>query len=195
MAEVHIIGQIIEALDFREDRSIFVKWSLESGSCWEPIEGYTEGQTHLILGAEKQLPNYSIADYHDDQPAKVVCHPLSHPIDVHYVTRGLQGWPRLDIQVWGVDWMGKSNISAYGFASVPSKPGYHELTCYTWRPVGDFRRRFIDYLTGHRMHLLDPSDIVSNGLNRHVIQSQSMGTIRIGLTLVLKDFEEYGVDI
>lgn len=178
MAEVHIIGQLVEGLDF-DDRSLFAKWSLNAGSCWRALEGFTEGQTHLSLKSTIEPRS----------------HPWSHPIDVHYVTKGLQGWPRLEFQVWDVDWLGKCNISAYGFLSVPSSAGHHELTCHTWRPVGDFRRRLIDSITGYRMHLVDPSDILSNGLNRHVIQSQSMGTLRVSLTLVLKDFQEYGVDI
>lgn len=178
MAEVHLIGQIVEALDF-EDRSLFAKWSFNSGSCWKVLEGFSEGQTQLSLKAQPESNSHS----------------WSHPIDVHYLTKGLQGWPRLEFQVWGVDWLGKCNISAYGFMSIPTRPGLHELTCSTWRPVGDFRRRIIDYVTGYRMHLVDPSDIISNGLNRHVIQSMSMGTIKVELTVVLKDFDEYGVDI
>lgn len=177
MAEVHLIGQIVEASQF-EDKSLFAKWNINAGSCWKALEGFTEGQTQLSLR--------SAADNR---------HSWSHPIDVHYLTKGLQGWPRLEFQVWGVDWLGKCNISAYGFMSVPTRPGYHELTCSTWRPVGDFRRRIIDYVTGYRMHLVDPSDIISNGLNRHVIQSMSMGTIKVELTVVLKDFGQYGVDI
>lgn len=177
MAELHIIGQIIDAQDF-DDRSLFLKYTINAGSCWKILEGFTEGQTHLSTsGATGNLQSWS------------------HPIDVHYSTRGLQGWPRIEFQVWGVDWLGKCNISAYGFMSLPTRPGQHELTCSTWRPVGDFRRRLIDYITGYRMHLVDPSDVISNGLNRHIIQSMSMGTIRVNVCLVMKGFDKYGVDI
>ena len=178
MAEVHLIGQIVEATDFQE-RSLFAKWSFNSGSCWQVLEGFTEGQTHLSTITSSDETSHS----------------WSHPIDVHYVTHGLQGWPRLEFQLWGVDWLGKCNISAYGFMSIPLRPGTHELICHTWRPVGDFRRRIIDYLTGYRMHLVDPSDVISNGLNRHVIQSESMGTVRTKLSVILRGFEQYGVDL
>lgn len=177
MAEVHLIGQIIEATGF-EDKSLFTKWSISTGSCWRQLEGFSEGQTHLSTLIKDETS-----------------HAWNHPIDVHYVTRGLQGWPKFEFQIWGVDWLGKCNISAYGFMNIPTKPGFHQLTCSTWRPVGDFRRRLIDYVTGYRMHLVDPSDIVSNGLNRHVIQSMSMGSIKTELTVVSKEFEKYGVDL
>lgn len=179
MAEVHIIGHIASATDF-EDRFLFLKWSTNSGSYWKVLEGFIEGQTHLSK-REEGIDGTE--------------HSWSHPIDIHYVTSGLQGWPRFEFQVWGVDWLGKCNISAYGFMSIPTKPGYHEVTCSTWRPVGDFRRRIIDYVTGYRMHLVDPSDIISNGLNRQVIQSMSMGTIKVELTVVLRGFDKFGVDV
>lgn len=177
MAEVHLIGQIVEAADF-EDRSLFTRWTINTGPYWKVLEGFSEGQTQLSSSTETGTN-----------------HSWSHPVDVHFVTRGLQGWPRFEFQVWGVDWLGKCNISAYGFMSIPTRPGFHELECSTWRPVGDFRRRVIDYITGYRMHLVDPSDIISNGLNRHVIQSMSMGTIKAELTVVLRGFDKYGVDL
>lgn len=182
MAELHIIGEIAEATGF-DDQLLFAKWTLNAGPCWRALEGLTEGQTQLTSkwsGLEEEA-----------SPR----HPWSHPIDVHYATKGLQGWPRMEFQVWDVDWLGKCNISAYGFLSVPSRPGYHELECHTWRPVGDLRRRLIDYITGQRIHLINPSDIIGAGLHRHVIQSESMGTIRVKLTIVMKDFQEYGVDL
>lgn len=180
MAEVHLIGQIVEANDF-EDRSLFAKWSTSSGSCWKLLEGKTEGQTQLTT---------KVVDEEGKQR-----HSWSHPIDIHYFTKGLQGWPKLEFQVWGVDLFGKCNISAYSYLSVPSRPGLYRLTCSTWRPIGDLRRRLIDWITGYRMHLVDPSDVVGNGINRHAIHSQSMGTITVELTVILRGFEKYGVDI
>jgi len=201
MAEVHFIGNILEATDFSDESSLFARWTLNSGSCWRALEGYTQGQTQLATRSVKYKPS-SIDQASEGEEnlalrdeGKVICHSWSHPIDVHYITKGLQGWPKLEFQVWDVNWLGKCNICAYGFMNLPAKPGYHDMICSTWRPVGNLRRRFIDYLTGYRMHLVDPSDIVSNGLNRHLLQAISMGYIRVQLSVVLKDFEEHGVDI
>lgn len=188
MAEVHLIGQILKAEDF-DEKYLFTKWIINTGSCWTLLEGFSEGQTFLSTKSETSRVDY------EQNAGPVMEHCWSHPIDIHYQTKGLQGWPRLEFQVWGVDWLGKCNISAYGFMNVPTKPGLHHLTCSTWRPVGDFRRRFIDYITGYRMHLIDPSDIIGNGLNRHVIQAISMGRIQTELNVVLKGFDKYGVDI
>lgn len=186
MAEVHLIGQVIEASGF-DDKSLFAKWSLQTTANWTVLEGLREGQTHL----SDIFSDLSINQDEVNNNRYI----WSHPIDVHYVTKGLTGWPKFEFQVWGVDWMGKANISSYGFLNVPMLPGYHKLTCYTWRPVGDIRRRIVDYITGYRMHLADPSDPIINGLQRHAIQAQSMGTISIELNVVLKDFDKYGLDL
>lgn len=188
MAEVHLIGHLLEASGF-DDKSLFAKWSLKTASNWTVLEGLKEGQTHL---------SNAFADSTQDSGQDGLdCnrHIWSHPIDVHYVTKGLSGWPKFEFQIWTVDWMGKANISSYGYLSIPMHPGYHELTCYTWRPVGDIRRRIVDYMTGYRMHLVDPSDPIINGFQRHAIQAQSMGTITVELNLVFKDFDNYGLDI
>lgn len=187
MAELHIIGEIIGAEGFSE-QSLFAKWKLNAGSSWRPLEGFTEGQTQL---SARKIRVQDEAEFQISQSH----HLWSHPIDVHYATKGLQGWPRLELQVWGVDWLGKCNISAYGFMSVPARAGHHQLQCHTWRPVGDFRRRTLDYVTNHRIHLIDPSEVIGAGLNRHIIQADSMGSVRAALTIIMKDFQEFGVDL
>ena len=36
----------------------------------------------------------------------------SHPIDVHYTLKGIDGWPRLKLEVWGVDSFGRNELGA-----------------------------------------------------------------------------------
>lgn len=105
------------------------------------------------------------------------------------------GWPRLELQIWGVDWLGKANISGYGFMNIPAQPGPHRLECSTWMPVGNFRQRIMNYITGQRMHLVDQTDIVSRGLGRQNILAQSVGNVHVELCIILRDFEKYGIEI
>ena len=85
----------------------------------------------------------------------------NHPIDVHYFTKALQGWPRIVLQVHSMDSAGIRELGTvqpirlclgytltkpvrviramsvgYSFAFVPATPGYHEVECALWRPVG-----------------------------------------------------------
>lgn len=191
MAEIHLIGQILEAADF-EETGLFLKYQIVAGAGWQAIEGLADGQTQLADGVSQVR---RAAGEEGAPTTTTAIHSWSHPIDIHYATQSLQGWPRFEFQLWGVDWLGKCNISAYGFLNIPTRPGLHQLECFTWRPVGDFRRRLVDYLTGYRLHLVEASDTVGNGLNRHVIQAASMGSVRVELNVVLKDFDRYGIDL
>ncbi len=34
----------------------------------------------------------------------------AHPIDVHYSTKGIQGWPKIKLQVWHQDMFGRNEL-------------------------------------------------------------------------------------
>ena len=68
-----------------------------AGSSFELLEGATEGQTQC----DHPLPGELTA--------------WAHPVDVHYTCRGLSGWPKLHVQVWGQDGFGRVGIQGYGF--------------------------------------------------------------------------------
>lgn len=59
----------------------------------------------------------------------------SHPIDVHYITTSLSGWPSLLVEVWAQDSGGRNEIAGYGMAHLPSAPGRYEMDVPLWRPV------------------------------------------------------------
>ncbi|XP_035222690.1 B9 domain-containing protein 2-like [Stegodyphus dumicola] len=72
MCEVHIIGQITGASEFKQNK-LFCKWGIHTGTNWKVIEGFKEGQTQM----DNPLDNET-------------CY-WSHPVDVHYATKGIQG--------------------------------------------------------------------------------------------------------
>lgn len=78
MAEVHVIGQILGGSGFPES-SLFCKWKVQMGSAWRVLEGDTEGQTQV------------------DEPTDGPMAHWSHPIDIHFGTKGLQGKTRQDM--------------------------------------------------------------------------------------------------
>ena len=47
----------------------------------------------------------------------------SHPIDIHFASASIQGWPRLVLQVWELDEYGRSILSGYGFVHMPTDAG------------------------------------------------------------------------
>ncbi|KAG7275388.1 hypothetical protein CRUP_021586 [Coryphaenoides rupestris] len=117
MAELHVIGQIVGASGFPRS-SLFCKWGVHAGGAWRLLSGLKEGQTQV------DFPQTGDTAY------------WSHPIDLHYATKGLQGWPKLHLQVWHQDSFGRCQLYGYGYCHVPSSPGHHRLRCATWRPWG-----------------------------------------------------------
>ena len=67
---------------------------------------------------------------------------LAHPIDMHYSVKGIDGWPRLRLEVYGVDIYGRVELAGYGCCIVPTSAGTHELRCATWKPCGSLREQF-----------------------------------------------------
>ena len=110
MAEVHLIGELVGASDFQED-SLFCKWSVVTGGSWKVLQGLREGQTHV------DGPSYG-----DGSQPK-----WGHPIDLHLATKGLQGWPKLHLQVFYQDSFGRNQLLSYGFSHIPTSPGIHKF--------------------------------------------------------------------
>ncbi|CAI6343864.1 unnamed protein product [Macrosiphum euphorbiae] len=119
MAELFIIGQLCSAEQF-PSKSLFCKWSVHAGTNWKIISGHKEGQTQV------DSPSYDSRTW------------WCHPIDIHFASKGIQGWPKFHVQVYHYDNYGRSEIYGYGFCYVPTTPGTHTVDCHTWRPIGQY---------------------------------------------------------
>lgn len=85
-----------------------------------------------------------------------------HPLEVHYSTSSIQGWPQVSLQVWRQDKYGRAQVGAsaaavythaalltaplllsvgYGCTRMPVVPGMHELEVVTWAPEGSWMER------------------------------------------------------
>ncbi|XP_058678883.1 B9 domain-containing protein 2-like [Ammospiza caudacuta] len=171
MAELHLFGQIEGGSGFSE-RRLFCKWGLHAGAAWTLLAGVGAGQTQL-----------------DDPQVDDVAH-WGHPLDVHLATRGLQGWPKLLLEVWHVDTWGRRGLAGYGVCHVPSAPGCHRVTCVTWRPRGTRRQRLLG--TGGP-ELRVPEVAVSGAGDRFRLRTESAGTVTLTLAVVARNMARYGV--
>uniref|UniRef100_A0AAA9TK14 B9 domain-containing protein 2 n=2 Tax=Bos taurus TaxID=9913 RepID=A0AAA9TK14_BOVIN len=174
MAEVHVIGQIMGATGFSES-SLLCKWGVHTGAAWKLLSGVREGQTQV------DTPQIGDMAY------------WSHPIDLHFATKGLQGWPRLHLQVWSQDSFGRCQLAGYGFCHVPSSPGTHQLDCPTWRPLGSWREQLARAFVGGGPQLLH-GDAIYSGADRYRLHTTSGGTVHLELSLLLRHFDRYGVE-
>lgn len=80
MAELHIVATLEGASQFPKPE-LTCKWAIIAGDDWKLLEGQESGQTQVDLPAEDS--EYTV---------------WSHPIDVHYSTKSIEGWPKLQLQ-------------------------------------------------------------------------------------------------
>uniref|UniRef100_A0A182XCT8 B9 domain-containing protein 2 n=1 Tax=Anopheles quadriannulatus TaxID=34691 RepID=A0A182XCT8_ANOQN len=176
MAELHIIGELQTALDF-EEPNLFCRWSIQYGSHWKAVEGHTEGQSCCSTARIEQRSEFGT------------------PIDLHLVTRGLQGWPRLHVEVYAVNALQQYWPVGYGFAFVPASPGQHRVRIATWKVssarVADTVRE--KFHTGG--FSLAKSDIAFSGIERYKLLTRTAGTVELELMLIFKNFAEYGINV
>ncbi|KAL1516569.1 hypothetical protein ABEB36_000469 [Hypothenemus hampei] len=174
MAEVHIIGEIKEAKAFSK-QELFCKWYLHIGNNWRVIEGKREGDTQVA-----------------SSPFIDTCH-WSYPIDLHLATSGIQGWPKIYLEVYHLDWLGRAHLFGYGLVTIPTSPGRHTLDCYTWRPLGTLRDRIFQFFLGGGLQIKYP-DLIFSPENRYRLSTEAMGVVTLELELILRNFNNYGVE-
>eukprot|EP00035_Acanthoeca_spectabilis_P020457 m.433016 g.433016 ORF g.433016 m.433016 type:complete len:179 (+) comp17518_c0_seq1:220-756(+) len=174
MAQLHVIGELVGGKDF-PSCDLFCKFGLVTGPDWRLLEGHESGQTQV------------------DHPTMSNMAQWSHPIDVHYATKGVQGWPKIHLEVWHHDTFGRSEIYGYGFCHVPTTPGMHTVDVATWRPVGNVFQQAQSYFVGGGLQLRAP-ELVYTGVDRPRLQTEAMGTVVLELGVITHNFENYGVE-
>ncbi|XP_066599531.1 B9 domain-containing protein 2 [Prorops nasuta] len=175
MAELHIIGQIASARNFKHS-SLSCKWSFHAGNAWKVISGSEEGQTQESCDLYKNIPVWD------------------HPIDIHYTTHSLQNSPKLLLQIFSRDNYGRLLFHAYGVCSIPLSPGYHSVKCHTWKPIGNWKDRLQDKFLGMTLQLKSPSVLV-NTLDRFELLTESMGMVNIEIHIISRSFDKFGCQL
>ncbi|TPX35598.1 hypothetical protein SeLEV6574_g08175 [Synchytrium endobioticum] len=147
-----------------------------AGEGWRLLEGDESGQTHVDIPADRKNTVWS------------------HPIDVHYATKTVQGWPKLHFQVFYQDPAGLNQLYGYGFIHVPTSPGVHEVEVQTWRPLGTLSEQIWSYFTGCSTHLKN-LHVVYTPTDRFRLSTATMGKVHLELGVILRNFETYGVSL
>mmetsp|Transcript_16898 Transcript_16898/g.38020 ORF Transcript_16898/g.38020 Transcript_16898/m.38020 type:complete len:276 (-) Transcript_16898:472-1299(-) len=110
--EVHFIGEIVGGSAFFDGKrtvGLSCQWSVSSeSSAWTHLEGETSGRSQ-----------YASA-FRDDGVV-----PWNHPLDVHFTTAAVQGWPRLSFKIWKLDRYDRASLAGYGWCHLPTCAGRH----------------------------------------------------------------------
>lgn len=176
MAELYLIGQILDAQDF-EEPNLFCKWSIQTGPHWKLIEGNPEGETSID---RNRFENKSI---------------FSSPIDVHFALRSIQGWPKLHVEIYSVTPFDRYYPVGFGFAHIPIRPGQHCIEVPTWKIAPN---TFLDTVQ-QKFHAgglsVAKSDLIYSGIERYKLRTLSSGVVRADFMLIFKDFDKFGVEL
>ncbi|XP_015431801.1 PREDICTED: tectonic-3-like [Dufourea novaeangliae] len=175
MAELHVIGQISSAISFKQSR-LLCKWSFHAGNGWKVLNGCEEGQTQ------------ESCDLYTNEPV------WDHPIDIHYTTQTLQNSPKLLLQIYCRDTHERILFTSYGVCNIPLSPGLHSIECHTWKPIGNWKDRLRDKFLGITLQLKSPNVLV-NSLDRFELLTESMGTVKMEIHILTRNFEKYGCHI
>ncbi|CAO1395236.1 unnamed protein product [Diamesa serratosioi] len=174
MAEVYLIGQIHKAENFVEP-NLFCKYSIQAGSLWKFVEGEAEGQTAADCNSIDQESIFS------------------HPIDLHLACRGIQGWPKIHVEVFSVNSLKQFYPVGVGFAFIPSKPGFHKIQISTWKiaPLSFADSIKEKFYTGG--FTIVKKDLIYSGVERYKISTISSGIVDIELNLVFRNFKKFNI--
>ena len=177
--QVHIIGEIIGASGFKSSkvycRVIPNQWQIHVGEKWKLLSGTDRGETF-----------YDCSLHYSDSAV------FEHPIDLHYVSGSISGWPKLYAEIWCVDAHGRHSVNGYACLTIPIHPGQYELESMLWRPQGNFADKINTFFLGSTPEILYKNMVLS-GNDRFGMQCLSTGVLNIRIGIITKDFNLHGV--
>eukprot|EP00658_Telonema_sp_P-2_P045125 TRINITY_DN3303_c0_g1_i5.p1 TRINITY_DN3303_c0_g1~~TRINITY_DN3303_c0_g1_i5.p1 ORF type:complete len:182 (+),score=25.39 TRINITY_DN3303_c0_g1_i5:175-720(+) len=175
MAELHIIGQLLGAKGF--DGGMYCRWGIDMGDAWRILEGYADGRTQI------------------DHPGDGDMSYWEHPFDIHLATSSIAGWPRIHVQVWREDFFGRKELAGYGFGFIPTTVGEHKLEISCWKPTDASQNDALKAsLLGGGPVLLN-ENVIHQQEDRFRLYTETAGTVVVEAGVILKDFEQHGVEV
>ena len=87
----------------------------------------------------------------------------------------------------------RNELYGYGFCHVPTSPGFHEVICPTWRPVGTLREQFQQAFIGGGPQLRNP-DLIYSGAERYHLKTEAMGKVHFHIGVITRNFDKFGIE-
>ena len=140
----------------------------------------------LLSGVDKGETFYDCSEHYSGTSV------FEHPLDLHYVSGSITGWPKLYAEVWGVDVHGRHSVNGYGCLTMPVHPGNYSLECNMWRPQGSYSDQVYTFFLGTSPEILYKNMVLS-GNDRFGLQCISTGILHLRIGLTTKDFNLHGV--
>ena len=91
--------------------------------------------------------------------------------------------PILVLQVFARDSWERVCVCGYGSLTLPTNPGFHEVTVRTWSPMGSIRDQMQEFFIGGSNQCLNASDIITPC----GVRSSSSGSIRLRVNVLRQE--------
>uniref|UniRef100_A0A8C1LTZ7 MKS transition zone complex subunit 1 n=1 Tax=Cyprinus carpio TaxID=7962 RepID=A0A8C1LTZ7_CYPCA len=132
-------GEIVSAQGYEYD-NLYVHFFLDLPNNWSSVP------FHCLSGVTQTCRTHSVG-----KDVAFFSYPFSFETFFHKEDESdgsLPQWPVMFFKVLSLDFWQRYRTEGYGFLVIPSTPGYHRMTCHTWRPlqsgtVAELRRFFI----------------------------------------------------
>lgn len=174
-----VTGQI-ESTSFPSNiDNLYCRYSFVSGLDWTILHGIDTGISQTARKVNR------------NQPTIV----WNFPIDLSYQSTNIQGWPRICLSVYGLDWFGRDVVRGYGCLMCPITPGNHVQYVHMYAPESSSPwQRFLHFWTGKSPEFYD-SRFVSRGDGRGVTRVKCEGTVKVVLDITTRGIESLGYDV
>jgi Ciliary basal body-associated, B9 protein len=166
----HVFGSIVRTTGFAAD-NIYISYSLGLPEHWtiSPHASYVRDSavTHtaqaMIEHNTEHADARAVRSHH-------FCMPFHFELEGKdgYVTR----WPYMYFQVASVDNWQRHRIVGYGHVVLPDKPGVHEITVPTWRPIGTVRDEMQRFFVGGSRSLRNIQDVAIPAASQEAVSNR-----------------------
>lgn len=176
---VSISGQI-ERAELSSQEDLYCRYSFHFGPDWTIISGI---QTGLSQTARKSPFN---------NEEGIV---WNFPIDLTFRSTNPFGWPRIAVNVYGIDALGRDVLAGVGSCLVPPLSGVFTLDMDTYVPLSSsILNDWLSWLLGNQPEFFD-SKFVCQGEGRDVTRVRATGRVRLKINVLTKGMQAVGYSV
>jgi B9 domain-containing protein 2 len=178
MPEVHFVGEISTCSLNELSGPLSVSYGVVPGNgAWSLSGGNNSGETQISVDRINEMGLFS------------------HPLDMHYATASSEGWPFFVVEVWERSYgQDARSFCGCGCVFLPTSPGKHILDINLWRPCKTSGLSGLyDMILPKTPSLRHLREIIVKPYIRSTVETDSVGTVRVEIHVVVAAFKENGV--
>jgi hypothetical protein len=175
MPDVHFLGEI--SFVACEVPAASVTWAIVPGNnAWTVREGLNYGETQSAVVDEIQ--GLAI---------------VSHPIDVHFQTSAVEGWPVFIFEVWDRTHAEVKGFHGCGCVWLPTRPGRHCVEVAVWRPKSEGWRGLVEQLVPSHPDITKIRELSMSPYLRSQYSCEQVGKLQVNVFVASSGFGYHGV--